>query len=146
VSEPLIVLMSGPNLTLLGERQPEIYGRATLDDLAEVAATTAASLGCAFEHVHSDHEGDLVEAVHRARGRAAALVVNAAALTHYGWSLRDALATFDGPIVELHISNPLAREPWRHTSVLSGVANGSIAGFGPLGYRLAVEAAHALLD
>jgi 3-dehydroquinate dehydratase-2 len=145
VTDPLIALISGPNLTLLGERQPLIYGRSTLDDLAEIARSTAVGLGYDFEHVQSDHEAELVAAVHGLRHRAAALVVNAAALTHYGWSLRDALATFEGPIIELHISNPFARERWRHTSVLSGIATGSIAGLGPVGYRLAIEAAHALI-
>jgi 3-dehydroquinate dehydratase-2 len=143
--QPLIVLLSGPNLTLLGERQPLIYGSQTLAEHAELAEATATKLGYGFEHRQSDSEASLVADVHAARGRASALVVNAAALTHYGWSLRDSLATFDGPIVELHISNPYAREPWRHTSVLSGVCDGSIAGFGAVGYRLAVEAAHALI-
>jgi 3-dehydroquinate dehydratase-2 len=145
VPEPLIVLISGPNLTLLGERQPLIYGSATLADHAALAATTAAGLGYDLEHCQSDSEAALVAAVHAARGRASALVVNAAALTHYGWSFRDALATFEGPIVELHLTNPYAREPWRHTSVLTGVCDGSISGFGAVGYRLAVEAAHALV-
>jgi 3-dehydroquinate dehydratase-2 len=146
VPEPIIVLLSGPNLTILGERQPLIYGTATLADHAALAEKTAVGLGYRFEHCQSDSEAALVAAVLGARGRAAALIVNAAALTHYGWSLRDALATFEGPIVELHISNPYAREPWRHTSILTGVASGSIAGFGGVGYRLAVEAAHSLVE
>ncbi len=86
-----------------------------------------------------------MEAVHGARGRAAAIVVNAAALTHYGWSLHDALAAFEGPVVELHLSNPNAREPWRHTSVVAPVADGCISGFGGLGYELAVQAVARLL-
>jgi 3-dehydroquinate dehydratase-2 len=145
VPTPIIVLLSGPNLTLLGERQPLIYGSATLAEHAAVAASVAADLGYALEHAHADDEATLVATVHKARGRVAAIVINAAALTHYGWSLRDALATFEGPIVELHISNPYAREPWRHTSILTGIADGSIAGFGALGYRLAVEGAAALV-
>ena len=145
MTTPLIVLLSGPNLSLLGERQPLVYGAATLADHVALAERTATLVGCSLEHVQADAEETLVGAVHDARGRAAALVVNAAALTHYGWSLRDALSTFDGPIVELHISNPYAREPWRHTSVLSGVCDGSISGFGAMGYRLAVEAAAALI-
>jgi 3-dehydroquinate dehydratase II len=136
----LIVLLSGPNLDLLGEREPEIYGRARLDDHVKVAQETAAGLGYELEHTQSNHEGDLVEAVHRARGRAIAVVVNAGALSHTSWSLHDALAAFDGVVVELHLSNPAAREPFRHTSVLAPVSSGSIAGFGGVGYRLAVEA------
>ena len=99
-----------------------------------------------LEHHQTNHEGELVELVHGARGRAAALIVNAGALTHYSWSLHDALAAFDGVVVELHLSNPAAREPWRHTSVVAPVADGSIAGFGGLGYRLAVQAVARLLD
>ncbi|MGA7420384.1 MAG: type II 3-dehydroquinate dehydratase, partial [Acidimicrobiales bacterium] len=90
-------------------------------------------------------EGDLIEAVQQARGRAAAIVVNAGALTHTSWALHDALAAFDGVIIELHLSNPAAREPFRHTSVVAPVADGSIAGFGALGYPLAIEAVHRLL-
>jgi 3-dehydroquinate dehydratase II len=146
VTDRLILLLSGPNLQLLGERQPLIYGTATLEDHAALARSTAERRGFTFEHVQSDDEATLVAAVHAARGRAVGIVVNAAALTHYGWSLRDALATFAGVLVELHISNPFAREPWRHTSVLTEVVDGSIAGFGALGYTLAVEAAAELIE
>lgn len=142
----MVLLLSGPNLGLLGERQPEIYGTETLADHVERARRTAEAHGLALEHVQSDHEGVLVEAVHGARTRAAAIVVNGAALSHYGWSLHDALAAFDGPVVELHLSNPNAREPWRHTSVLAPVATGSISGFGGLGYELALEAVARLLE
>ena len=140
-----ILLLSGPNLQLLGERQPAIYGRATLADHAGRAAGAARRAGFELEHVQSDAEADLVAAVHGARGRHAAIVVNAGALTHYGWSLHDALAAYDGVVVELHLSSPDAREPWRHTSVLAPVADGTVAGFGGLGYELAVEAAARLL-
>lgn len=140
-----VLLLSGPNLGLLGERQPEIYGHQTLADHVATARRTAEVHGLSLEHVQSEHEGVLVEAVHQARGRAAAVVVNAAALSHYGWSLHDALAAFDGPVVELHLSNPNGREPWRHTSVLAPVASGSISGFGGLGYELALEAVARLL-
>ncbi|HEX2192500.1 MAG TPA: type II 3-dehydroquinate dehydratase [Acidimicrobiales bacterium] len=145
MSQPVVLLLSGPTLNLLGERQPEVYGPETLADHVARAKAAAATRGLELEHVQSNSEGDLVEAVHRARGRVAAIVVNAAALTHYGWSLHDALAVFDGPVVELHISNPAAREPWRQTSVVAPVAAGSIAGFGGLGYELAVEAVAKLL-
>jgi 3-dehydroquinate dehydratase-2 len=141
----LVLLLSGPNLNLLGQREPDIYGTASLEDHVAVAASTAAAAGLTLEHHQSNHEGDLVDAIHAARGRAAAIIINGGAFTHYAWSLHDALATFDGPIVELHISNPAARERWRHLSVLSPVATGVISGFGGLGYRLAVEAVAQLL-
>jgi 3-dehydroquinate dehydratase-2 len=140
-----ILLLSGPNLNLLGEREPEIYGSATLDDHVAVAVAEAARHGLDLEHLQSNHEGELVEAVHGARGRCAAIVINPGAFTHYAWSIHDALAAFDGPVVELHISNPNAREPWRHTSVVAPVADGSITGFGADGYRLAVDAVASLL-
>ena len=88
----------------------------------------------------TNHEGALVDAIHSARGTSAAIIINPGAFTHYAWSIHDALAAFEGPIVEVHISNPNAREPWRHTSVVAPVATGSIMGFGMQGYRLAVEA------
>ncbi len=141
-----LLLLSGPNLNLLGERQPEVYGTDALADHVARAASRAEEHGFALEHLQSDHEGDLVEAVHAARGRHDALIVNAAATTHYGWGLHDALAAYDGPVVELHLSNPFAREPWRHTSVVSPVADVVICGAGGLGYRLAVDAAAGLLE
>jgi 3-dehydroquinate dehydratase II len=141
-----VLLLSGPNLNLLGMREPEIYGAATLDDHVALATAAAGDLGLELEHLQSNHEGVLVEAVHGARGRVAAIIVNAAAMTHYSWSLRDALAAFEGPVVELHLSNTAARESWRHTSVVSPVATGVISGFGGHGYRLAVEAVGLLLS
>ncbi len=145
LSERIVLLLSGPNLALLGERQPHIYGSATLADHVERARRAAAAHDLVLEHLQSEREGDLVDAVHAARGRVAAIVVNAGALSHYGWSLHDALASFDGPAIELHLSNPDAREPWRHQSVLSPVVNGAVAGFGGIGYELAVEAVARLL-
>jgi 3-dehydroquinate dehydratase-2 len=142
----LLVLLSGPNLQLLGERQPEIYGRDRLQDHVARAAKAAAARGFELEHLQADSEKELVEAVHRSRGRAAGIVVNAGALSHYGWSLHDALAAFEGVVVELHLSNPAAREPWRHRSVIGPVADGLVAGFGSLGYELAVEAAARLIS
>jgi len=145
MSKPVVVVLSGPNLNLLGEREPAVYGRATLDDHVATATAAGERLGLVVEHVQSNHEGDLIGAVHQARGRAAALVVNAGALTHTSWSLHDALAAFDGVVVELHLSNPAAREPFRHTSVVAPAADGSIAGFGGLGYELAMDAVARLL-
>jgi len=140
-----VLLLHGPNLNLLGAREPEVYGTATLDDHVATAKAAAEGAGLTLEHVQSNHEGDLVDAVHGARGRCAAIIVNPGALTHYGWSLHDALAAYDGVVVELHLSNPNAREPWRHTSVVAPVADGSIMGFGGDGYSLAVEAVRRLL-
>jgi len=140
-----ILLLSGPNLNLLGEREPSVYGTATLGDHVAVAAERAGASGFSLEHVQSNQEGELVSAVHAAGSVHDAVIVNAGAITHYGWSLSDALAAYDGPVVELHISNPTAREPWRHTSVISPVADVVIQGAGGLGYRLAVDAAVGLL-
>jgi 3-dehydroquinate dehydratase-2 len=141
----LLVLLSGPNLDLLGQRKPEIYGRATLAEHVATADAAAKRHGLVLEHTQSNHEGVLVDAVQEARGRAAAIVINAGALTHYAWSLHDALASFDGVVIELHLSHPNAREPWRHVSVLAPVADGSISGFGGLGYELAVDAVARIL-
>jgi len=140
------LLLSGPNLGLLGERQPEIYGAATLADHVARAAATAARLGGELKHIQSEHEADLIAAVHSARGTLDAIVVNAGALSHSSWALHDALAAFDGVVVELHLSNPDAREPWRRRSVIAPVADGSVAGFGGLGYEIAVEAAVRLVS
>jgi 3-dehydroquinate dehydratase-2 len=141
-----ILLLSGPNLNLLGEREPEIYGTTTLADLVELATKTAADHGYELEHLQSNHEGDLVEAVHGARNRCAAIVINAGAFTHYSFALADALATFTGVKVELHISNPEAREHWRHESVIAPYMTAAMAGFGAAGYRLAIEGAIAKVE
>ncbi|HEV2369848.1 MAG TPA: type II 3-dehydroquinate dehydratase [Acidimicrobiales bacterium] len=144
-ARPCILLLSGPNLDLLGQRQPDVYGSATLEDHVTKARRTADGLGLDLEHLQSNSEAALIEAVHAARGRCAAVIVNAGALTHYSWSLHDALAAYEVPVVELHLSNPAAREPFRHTSVVAPVASGVVAGFGGLGYELAVRAAARLI-
>jgi 3-dehydroquinate dehydratase-2 len=141
----VVLLLSGPNLNLLGEREPGIYGTATLEDHVTAARAVAETHDLTLEHLQSNHEGELVDAVHAARGRCAAIVINAGALTHYGRSLQDALAAFDGPIVELHLSNPAAREEWRHTSVIAPVATAVIAGLGGHGYPMAIAAVARLL-
>ena len=145
-SSRVILLLSGPNLNLLGEREPEIYGTTTLADLVELATKTAAEHDYEVEHLQSNHEGDLVDAIHRARHRCDAIVINAGAFTHYSFALADALATFEGVKVELHISNPEAREHWRHDSVISPFMTASVAGFGATGYRLAIEGAITKLE
>jgi 3-dehydroquinate dehydratase-2 len=138
------LLLSGPNLDLLGLREPEVYGTATLDD--HVATfRDALGAGWSVEHLQSNHEGVLVDAIREGRGRHEGIVINAGAFTHYAWAIHDALAAFDGAVIELHISNPGAREPWRSTSVVTPVAKGVISGFGGDGYRLAALALRGLL-
>ena len=141
MSKPVILLLSGPNLNLLGEREPLIYGPQTLADHVATARARAEGQGYELEHLQSNHEGVLIDAIHGARDRCAAIVINGAAFTHYAWGIHDALASFEGPIVELHLSNPNAREPWRHLSVLAPVATGTISGFGGDGYAMAIDAA-----
>jgi 3-dehydroquinate dehydratase-2 len=145
LSKPIVLLLSGPNLNLLGQREPEIYGSTTLDEHVRNATDVAAAHGFAVEHVQSNHEGDLVDAIHQGRGRVNGIIINPGAFTHYAWAIHDALAAYDGPIIELHLSNPNAREAWRHTSVVAPVATGSIVGFGGDGYRLAVDALAAVI-
>ena len=136
----IIALLHGPNLNLLGQREPHIYGSATLDDYVAATAAAAERHGHTVEAFQTNHEGQLVDAIHAARGRVAAIIINPGAFTHYAWAIHDALAAFDGPVIEVHISNPNAREPWRHTSVVAPVATGSIMGLGMHGYELAVDA------
>jgi 3-dehydroquinate dehydratase-2 len=145
MTRPVVLLLSGPNLNLLGDREPEIYGTATLDDHVAAATKAAEAHGFDLEHHQSNHEGELIDAVQGARGRCAAIVINAGAFTHYAWGIHDALVAFEGPVVELHISNPSARETWRHTSVIAPAATGTIAGFGGAGYVLAIDAVAGLL-
>ncbi len=140
-----VLILHGPNLNLLGEREPEIYGTATLADHVMTATLEAERLGLEASAYQSNHEGELVDQIQQARNRCDGIIINPGAFTHYAWSLHDALAAFAGPVVELHLSNPDAREPWRRTSVISPVATGSIMGFGGQGYVLAVQAMAALL-
>jgi len=145
MTSPLVLLLSGPNLNLLGSREPEIYGTATLEDHVATATDIAGELGLTVEHLQSNHEGVLIDAIHGARDRAAAIVINPGAFTHSSWAIHAALAAFAGPIVELHLSNPDTRESWRRTSVVAPVSTGTISGFGGHGYRLALEAVAKLL-
>lgn len=138
---PSIALVNGPNLRLLGRREPTIYGTATLAELVAVARQTAAEGGYDLLDFASDREGELVEWIQKLPAECAVLVANLGALTHYSYALADAVAARGVPTIELHISNPLAREQFRHTSVLAKVAAGSITGFGGRGYRIAVMAA-----
>jgi 3-dehydroquinate dehydratase-2 len=145
VGAPIVLLLHGPNLNLLGEREPHIYGSDTLDDYVACTAAAADRYGLVVEAHQSNHEGELIDHIHSARGRCAAIIINPGAFTHYAWAIHDALSAFEGITVEVHISNPNAREPWRHTSVVAPVATGSILGFGKHGYDLAVQAVAAKL-
>ena len=140
MKEPIILLLSGPNLNLLGEREPETYGQETLEEHVEMSVTSAAKIGFQLEHFQSNHEGELIDAIHAARERCSGIIINPGAFTHYAWAIHDALATFEGPVIELHISNPASREPWRHTSVVAPVSSGTVAGFGAQGYEIAINA------
>lgn len=141
-----VLLLSGPNLNLLGSREPEIYGTQTLADHVATATEAGIAHRLHVEHVQSNHEGELIDAIHHARGRCAAVVINAGAFTHYAWAIHDALAAFDGPVVELHLSDPRTRESWRHLSVVEPVADAVIAGHGGDGYRIAIDAVSRLID
>ena len=144
MSKPIYVL-NGPNLNMLGEREPEVYGRVTLAEIQQLCEARAAAKGRGVVFRQSNREGELIDWVQEARTAAGALVINPAGYGHTSISLLDALKLLSIPIVECHLSNPAAREPFRHTSVLAPVASGVIAGFGGLGYELAIDAAAALL-
>jgi 3-dehydroquinate dehydratase-2 len=135
-----ILLIHGPNLNLLGTREPEVYGHATLADHVATVVAAASGHGITVEHVQTNTEGEMVDAIHAANGKADGIIVNAGAFTHYSWAVHDALKSYPGNVIEVHLSNPGAREQFRHVSVLSPVVNGTISGFGGLGYALAVEA------
>ncbi|HVA69948.1 MAG TPA: type II 3-dehydroquinate dehydratase [Acidimicrobiales bacterium] len=141
-----ILLLSGPNLDQLGTRSPEIYGGSTLAQHVARFDALASAAGYSVRHLQSNFEGDLIEAIRDARERCVAVVVNAGALTHSSWALADALSTFDGVKIEVHLSNPAAREPFRQVSTIAAVVNGTIAGFGAVSYDLAFDAVRRLLD
>ncbi len=140
-----ILVLNGPNLNLLGTREPGIYGRETLCDIENAMRRRAGELSMVVDFLQSNHEGALIDAVQRAGGQAAALIVNAGGLTHTSVALADALRAFDGLIVEVHLSNIHARESFRHHSHVAAVATGSICGFGSHGYILAIEAIHSII-
>ena len=141
-----ILLLMGPNLNMLGEREPEIYGSATMQDHIEDAEKIANEFGYELVHFQSNNEGDLVNQIHKARGKHTGIIINPGALTHYGWSIHDALLVYEGVIIEMHLSNPNQRESWRHTSVVAPVADGSIVGFGIQGYELSIRAFHQIIE
>lgn len=138
-----ILLLNGPNLNLLGTREPEIYGKEALEDVVSMVRTIAEKAGAGFASFQSNHEGALIDRIHQARlENVDAIIINPGGLTHTSVSLRDALSGVSIPFYEVHISNIHQREPFRHHSFLSGIAKGVICGFGIDGYRMAVE--HAL--
>jgi 3-dehydroquinate dehydratase-2 len=142
--QPLIFVLNGPNLNLLGTREPHIYGNQTLENLRDLCVARANALHVDIDFRQSNHEGVIVDWLHEARIHAAAVVLNAGALTHTSIALHDAIKALDIPVIETHLSNPATREAFRHTSYVGMAAVGSIAGFGPLSYILALEAAALL--
>ena len=141
----LITILNGPNLNLLGQREPEIYGHDTLEDVAKTCVGIAGALGLSCELLQSNHEGELIDMIQNARENSAGIIINPAALTHTSVALLDALHTFEGPVLEVHISNVHKRENFRHFSYVSLRADGVIAGFGVQGYGFAMQRMAILL-
>jgi 3-dehydroquinate dehydratase-2 len=144
LAKPIFIL-NGPNLNLLGLRQPEIYGRETLEDVADACSALADDLGLTIRFHQSNHEGQLVDWIHEARQVGAGIIINPAAYTHTSVAILDALNAFEGPVLEVHISNVHKREAFRHHSFVSARADGVIAGFGTMGYALALRRMAAVL-
>ena len=140
-----IYMLSGPNLNLLGSREPHIYGTATLEDIGRACGTRAAALGYTLVFRQTNHEGELIDWVQEARGAASALVINPAGYGHTSVALLDALKTLSIPIIECHLSNPAAREDFRRSTYVALAATGVVSGFGAHSYELALEAAAGLL-
>jgi 3-dehydroquinate dehydratase-2 len=140
-----LLILNGPNLNLLGSRQPEVYGRTTLEDIRKLCDAEAARHGMTIDFSQSNHEGALVDAIHAARGVHAGIVLNAGAYTHTSVALMDAISSVAVPVVEVHLSNIHAREAFRHKSFIAPVALGQICGFGAIGYVLAIRALAAHL-
>src|SRR5580698_168117 len=143
---PTVLVLNGPNLGRLGSREPEIYGSATLADIAAACTDLGAQLGLQIDLRQTDDEAELIGWVHEAAELRLPVVINPAAFSHYSYALRDALAMRTAPLVEVHLSNPAARESFRHASVVAGVADGTIAGFGAASYELALRAVARLLE
>jgi 3-dehydroquinate dehydratase II len=145
-SKPTLLVLNGPNLNLLGVRQPEIYGRTSLADIEADCRARADELGCTLDFRQSNHEGQLIDWIQEARQTADAIGINPGGLTHSSVALRDALVASDLPVVEIHLSNIHAREEFRHRSFVSGIARGVICGFGAQGYLFAIEALARFAD
>lgn len=140
-----VLVLNGPNLSRLGTREPDVYGVDTFDDLAALCRETGRRLGLHAVVRQTDDEAVMVGWLHEAADAGIPVILNPAAFTHYSYSLRDAAAQLTAPLIEVHISNPAAREEFRHTSVIAGVATGTIAGFGLMSYQLALQAVAQLL-
>ena len=141
-----VLVLNGPNLGILGRREPEVYGAATLAEIEAAVAPVAAELGLEPAWTQSDHEGDLIEALQAGAASAAGALLNAGALTHYGLALADAVRAFPHPVVEVHLSNVHGREAWRRRSVLAGACVGGVYGFGADSYRIALLALARVLE
>ena len=141
-----VLVLNGPNLGRLGSREPEVYGHLDHDALSERCRVAGAALGLEVQVRQSDDEAELVRWLHDAADAGTPVVLNPAAFTHYSYALRDACAQLTAPLVEVHLSNPAAREEFRHTSVVAAVATGTVAGFGLLSYELALRAVAALVE
>jgi 3-dehydroquinate dehydratase-2 len=142
---PLIFVLNGPNLNLLGTREPAVYGSDTLDDIAASLSARADELGLTLDIRQSNHEGHLIDWLHEAQeAEAKAVILKPGGYTHTSVALRDAVASIETPVIEVHLSNPQARESFRRRSMVAGVARGSISGFGSLSYLLALDAAARL--
>ena len=139
-SAPRIVVIHGPNLNLLGSREPEIYGRRSLSDINAMLKDLGVRLGLVVETFQSNHEGDVVDRLQQAIGNCEGVIINAGAFTHTSIAIRDALAMLEVPVIEVHLSNIHKREPFRHTSLMAGVVTGQIVGLGAAGYGLALRA------
>ena len=146
MATPLIIVLNGPNLNLLGSREPEVYGTGTLDDLETLCAETAEGIGIAIDFRQSNIEGELISWVQEARGRAAGLIINPAGYSHTSIALMDAVLALDIPVIEVHLSNIHKREAFRHNSYMSRAADGVICGLGFAGYRLALIALSDILE
>lgn len=141
-----VLILNGPNLNLLGTRQPDVYGRVTLDDIERMCSAHGQKTGLDSAFAQSNHEGALVDAIHAARGTHDGIILNAGAYTHTSIALMDAIASVELPVIELHLSNVHAREEFRHKSYISKVCVGIICGFGAQGYILAMDALKAHLE
>lgn len=145
MTPPLIAVLNGPNLNLLGLRQPQIYGATTLDDVETLCAETAEELGLAIDFRQTNGEGELISWIHEARTAAAGIIINPAGYSHTSVAVMDALLAADLPVIEVHITNIHKREAFRHHSYVSGIATGVICGLGPGGYALALRAMAGIL-
>ena len=144
--KPTVLVLNGPNLNMLGVREPEVYGRDSLDDIAKACAGRAKSLGLTVDFRQSNHEGELITWLQQARGKVQGIVINPAGLSHTSVALMDAVLSTELPVIEVHLSNIFGREAFRHHSFISAVAKGVICGLGAQGYLLALEAMAGLVN